>query len=272
MNVNDVHKMMDPVKSTETMPVLFIGHGNPMNAIEDNEFSEKWQMLGKTLPEPSVILCISAHWETPGTYVTAMSKPKTIHDFGGFPQSLFDVSYPAPGSPATAEEIIKLTPSVPVLPDERWGLDHGCWSVLKRMYPQASIPVVEMSLDYRQTPQFHIRLAKELATLRKKGVLIMGSGNLVHNLRKINWHEPESAYGWATEANERMKKLILEGNLDSLAGYPSLGREVNMAVPTPEHFLPILYSLSLKEDHESVSFFNDRIVMGSLSMTSIMIQ
>jgi len=271
MKIDDVHKMMDPVKSTAKMPVLFIGHGNPMNAIEDNEFSRSWRELGKSIPKAEVILCISAHWETAGTFVTDMGKPPTIHDFGGFPRELFEVQYPAPGSPVTAAEVKKLTELTTVFPDEKWGLDHGCWSVLNQMYPDASIPVVELSLDYRQSPQFHYDLARELAPLRKKGVLIMGSGNMVHNLRKINWHNPEGRYDWAESANEKMKNFIMNGDHKSLIGYSQTEGEAQLAIPTPEHFLPLLYALALKEENETVSFFNDKLVMGSLSMTSLLI-
>jgi 4,5-DOPA dioxygenase extradiol len=269
--MDEMNKLMDPVKSTAQMPVLFIGHGNPMNAIEDNEFTRSWREIGKSIPEPAVILCISAHWETAGTFVTAMGKPQTIHDFGGFPQELFDVQYPASGSPSMAAEVKKIVHLAQVLPDERWGLDHGCWSVLKQMYPDASIPVVELSLDYRQSPQFHFDLAKELAPLRKKGVLIMGSGNMVHNLRKINWHDPQGGYDWAETANEKMKDFIRKGDHKSLIAYSKTGEEAQLAIPTQEHFLPLLYAITLQEKNETVSLFNDKLVMGSLSMTSILI-
>ncbi len=272
MNLRDINKMKEPMRSTVKMPVLFIGHGNPMNAIEDNEYSRKWLEIGRSIPEPAVILCISAHWETPGSFVTAMSKPPTIHDFGGFPQALFDVQYPAPGSPATATEIIKHARTDSVLPDEKWGLDHGCWSILKQMYPEATIPVLQLSLDYRKPPQAHYDLAKELAALRSKGVLIIGSGNIVHNLRRINWHDLSGGHDWAESANEKMKSLIIGNNHPALIGYSLLGDDVKMAVPTPEHFLPLLYTLALKEKEEEITFFNDRVMMGSLSMTSIMIQ
>jgi 4,5-DOPA dioxygenase extradiol len=271
MNIREIEKMTDPVKSAGNMPVLFIGHGNPMNAIEDNEFSRSWYEMGKILPRPNVILCISAHWETAGTFVTAMPKPQTIHDFGGFPPALFNVQYPAPGSPSTAREICKMNHDAGVLPDEKWGLDHGCWSVLNQMYPEAEIPVLEMSLDYRQSPEFHYNLAKILAPLRKKGVLIIGSGNMVHNLRKINWHNPAGGYDWAESANEKLKNLILDGNYKALMNFSSLGPDVNLAIPTPEHFMPLFYALALLEEKEKVTFFNDRLVMGSLSMTSMII-
>ena len=234
--------------------MLFMGHGSPMNAIEDNEFSKGWREAAKILPRPKAILCISAHWETPGTLVTTKEKPKTIHDFGGFPQALYEAQYPAPGSSWLAKETQNTVKNVQVNLNEDWGLDHGCWSVLIRMYPQADIPVVQLSLDYTKTPQDHYNLAKELAPLRQQGVLILGSGNIVHNLRRIvvkgnNWDNFNEPYGldWAIEASKLFKKLIDENNHQALIDYPSLGRAVQLAVPTPEHYLPLLYVLALKQ-------------------------
>jgi 4,5-DOPA dioxygenase extradiol len=261
--------------STAKMPVLFVGHGSPMNAIEENEFVSGWRNIARTIAKPEAILCISAHWETRGTYVTAMDKPRTIHDFGGFPQELFEVQYPAPGSFHLAGETSRTVKGTEVFPDERWGLDHGCWSVLKQMYPEADIPVVQMSLDYTQPPHFHYDLGKELLPLRSKGILIIGSGNIVHNLRLVDWskmEEPEFGYDWAIEANEKMKQLILSGDHASLINYPSQGKAFALSIPTPEHYLPLLYILSLKEENEHMDFFNDRAVMGSLTMTSLKIQ
>ncbi len=260
--------------STSRMPVLFVGHGSPMNAISENEFVQNWRNLGKTLPKPKAILCISAHWETRGTFVTAMPKPQTIHDFGGFPKALFDVQYPAPGSPEFANETKRIVSITGVGLDEKWGLDHGAWSVIRNIYPLADVPVFEMSLDYHQSPQFHYDLAKELSPLRDKGVLIVGSGNIVHNLGLVAWDkasEPEYGYAWAIQANDTFKQLILANNHKELIHYSSLGNEVQLAVPTPEHYLPLIYALALKEENETVSFFNDKPVMGSLSMTSVRI-
>jgi 4,5-DOPA dioxygenase extradiol len=257
------------------MPVLFIGHGSPMNAIEENEFVRGWRATGKKLPRPAAILCVSAHWETRGTLVTAMEKPPTIHDFGGFPRELFEVEYPAPGSPEFARETISIISKTKVSPDDKWGLDHGCWSVVKQLYPAADIPVFQLSLDYYQAPQYHYDLAKELSPLREKDVLIIGSGNMVHNLRLVAWdrmNEPGYGFDWANEAKEIMNKLILEGDHRSLINYKSLGKAVSMAVPTPDHFLPLLYALALKEDDEKVNLFNDKTTMGSLSMTSVIIE
>ncbi len=253
------------------MPVLFIGHGSPMNAIEQNEFTYTWQALGNSLPKPRAILCISAHWETKGTFITAMEKPQTIHDFGGFPQALFDVQYPAPGSPELAKETKAIVSKTNVGLDLTWGLDHGAWSVIKYLYPGAEIPVIQMSLDYYLDAQHHYDLAKELTVLRNKGVLIIGSGNMVHNLRRVDWSNPDTGYDWAQEANAKFKKLIIDNDHHQLINYRSLGSEVMLAIPTPEHFLPLLYTLALKAENEKISFFNDKYVMGSLSMTSVRI-
>lgn len=252
----------------EKMPVLFVGHGSPMNAIEDNEFSKGWLVIAQQLPKPKAILCISAHWETKGTFVTAMEKPKTIHDFYGFPQELFNVQYPAAGNPQLAKETAGLVSKTPVGLDNGWGLDHGCWSVVKRMYPHADIPVLQLSLDYTKPPLFHYELAKELASLRNKGVLIIGSGNMVHNLRMISFSNPQG-YDWAVEINEKLKKNIMGGNHDSIIHYTALGEAAKLAVPTPEHYLPLLYTLGLQEKNESVALFNDKTMMGSISMTSV---
>ncbi|MES2776017.1 MAG: 4,5-DOPA dioxygenase extradiol [Bacteroidota bacterium] len=268
MNLNEV---IAPFGATDKMPMLFVGHGSPMNAIEQNEFVRGWQTLGESLPKPNAILCISAHWETRGTMITAMEKPPTIHDFGGFPKELFDVQYPAPGSPALATEIQGLLKPTPAALDAQWGLDHGCWSVIKNMYPKADIPVLEMSMDINRTPQQHYELAKELSALRKKGVLIIGSGNMVHNLRMLNWQRPQSGFDWAIAANNNFKDLVINNKHQQLINYQSLGSEVKLAVPTPEHYLPLLYILGLKEENETPSFFNDKLTMGSIAMTSVKI-
>ncbi len=260
--------------SMDPMPVLFIGHGSPMNAIEENEFVQGWRDIGKTIPKPVAILCVSAHWETKGTYVTAMEKPRTIHDFGGFPRELFEVQYPAPGSPDLANQTKEIIRKTATGLDEKWGLDHGCWSVLKHLYPQADVPVIQLSLDYDQTPQYHYDLARELAPLRKKGILIIGSGNMVHNLRLVAWDKlnaPAFGYDWAIEAGKKMEEYILSGDFQQLINYKSLGKAFEMAIPTPEHFLPLLYALALKDEKETISLFNDKTVAGSLSMTSLKI-
>ena len=274
MNEKELNNLGSSGDHKGRMPVLFVGHGSPMNAISENEFVQNWRNLGKSLLRPKAILCISAHWETKGTFVTAMPKPPTIHDFGGFPKALFDVQYPAPGSPAFANETKRIVSKTTVGLDEKWGLDHGAWSVIKNIYPLADVPVFEMSLDYYQSPQFHYDLAKELSPLRDKGVLIIGSGNIVHNLGMVAWDkvdEPEYGYDWAVQANDTIKRLIIANNHKELIHYSSLGKEVKLAIPTPEHFLPLIYALALKEENETVSFFNDKPVMGSLTMTSVKI-
>ena len=265
--------------SAKKMPVLFVGHGSPMNAIEDNEFSQGWYAIGKALPKPKAILCISAHWETWGTLVTAMENPKTIHDFGGFPPELYAAQYPASGSPWLAKEVKLLVQSVEVGLDADWGLDHGCWSVLRQMFPIADISVVQLSLDYTQQGIYHYNLAKELLPLRGQGVLILASGNMVHNLRRVvipddnfsNFNQP-FALDWATEADGIFKKLINTGRFEELADYQSLGAEVQLAVPTPEHYLPMLYALALKTEEETITYFNDKPLAGSLTMTSLLIK
>jgi 4,5-DOPA dioxygenase extradiol len=266
--------MISPAK----MPILFVGHGSPMNAIEDNPSSRGWKEAAQKLPKPKAILCISAHWETWGTLVTGMEKPRTIHDFGGFPQALYEAEYPALGSLALADNVLHIVKKVTVSSDHEWGLDHGTWSVLLQMYPQADIPVVQLSMDYTQPPQFHYDLAKELAQLRQQGVLILGSGNMVHNLRRVvfrtgsisDFNEP---YGldWALEASALFKKLIDEDRHSELINYPVLGTAVQLAVPTPEHYLPLLYILALKEPGEPHRYFNDFPLAGSLTMTSLVI-
>jgi len=272
MKSNEINQLITFGENTPRMPVLFVGHGSPMKAIEENEFVEGWRKLGKTIPRPKAILVVSAHWETKGTYVTAVQKPQTIHDFGGFPKALYDVQYPAPGSPELAHETKRIITKTTVGFDEKWGLDHGAWSVIRRIYPEADVPVIEMSMDYSQGPQYHYELGKQLAALRNKGVLIIGSGNMVHNLRMVAWDKmnlPEYGFDWAIQANEKFKQLIQSGNHKELINYTALGREVQLAIPTPDHYLPLLYALALKEEKEAISFFNDKPVMGSLTMTSV---
>ena len=256
------------------MPVLFVGHGSPMNGIEDNEFSRRWTEMAKEIPEPKAVLVISAHWFTKGTYITAMDFPETIHDFGGFPKELFDVQYPAPGNPVLAKETASLIHSTNVVLAHDWGLDHGTWSVVRHMYPKANIPVLQLSIDYTQGAQYHYDLAKEIVSLRKKGVLIIGSGNLVHNLRMVAWdrlNEPGFGFDWAKQINNKFKELIVDGDFNQMIKYESLGKEALLAIPTPEHYLPVLYSLALKGKNDSISFFNDKAVGGALTMTSLKI-
>lgn len=274
MNLNQLNASTAGLKRGEKMPVLFIGHGSPMNGIEDNPFSVSWAKAAGEIPLPKAVLCISAHWLTQGTAVTAMEKPETIHDFGGFPQALFDVRYPAPGSPAIAREAAAAVKSVPVRMDHEWGLDHGAWTVIRRMYPDANVPVLQMSIDYHKPPQYHYNLGKELASLREKGILILGSGNMVHNLRlaafdRIN--EPEYGFDWAMELKAVFAKKILERDHAHLIDYPKLGPSAKLAIPTPDHYYPLLYALGLQEKGESAALFNDKAVAGSLTMTSVRI-
>ncbi|MFC6860345.1 4,5-DOPA-extradiol-dioxygenase [Zunongwangia atlantica] len=273
MNLRDLNKMTSGMSNTGKMPVLFLGHGSPMNAIEENEFVASFKKLGKELVRPNAILCISAHWETHGTFVTAMQHPQTIHDFGGFPQELFDVQYPAPGNPELAKETKELITKTEVGLDDKWGLDHGAWSVIKHLYPNADIPVIQMSIDYSKPAKYHYELAQQLQQLRNKGVLIIGSGNIVHNLRMVAWDKlnEEFAFDWAKEANEMMKNYILDGDHKSLINFQSQGTAFNLAIPTPEHYMPLIYTLALKNTKEKIEVFNDKPVGGSLSMTSLKI-
>jgi 4,5-DOPA dioxygenase extradiol len=254
------------------MPVLFIGHGSPMNGIEDNEFSRQWKAMAANIPTPVAVLVISAHWLSRGTRVTAMDFPRTIHDFGGFPEELFAVQYPAPGSPEIARETASLLTSTQVELDHDWGLDHGAWTVIRHMYPEAKIPVLQMSIDFTKPHRYHYELAKELYSLRKKGVLIIGSGNMVHNLRMVAWdklNETSYGYDWVLEANKTFKDLIANGDHDRLVNFERLGKSALLAVPTPEHYWPLLYTLGLKGAKDEIQFFNDKAVGGSLTMTSV---
>jgi 4,5-DOPA dioxygenase extradiol len=258
----------------ERMPLLFIGHGSPMNGIEDNEFSNRWKQMGTEIPVPKAVLVISAHWLTRGTHITAMPEPKTIHDFGGFPQALYEVDYPAPGDPQLAFETKQLITKTDVGLDHDWGLDHGTWTVVRHMYPQAQVPVVQLSIDYHKPANYHYELASELSALRRKGVLIIGSGNMVHNLRMVDWtkvNEPEFGYDWAVEMNEVFKTKILNQDHPGLINYDSIGTAARYAIPTPDHYYPLLYILGLQEKDEHAEFFNDKAIMGSLTMTSVKI-
>jgi 4,5-DOPA dioxygenase extradiol len=257
------------------MPVLFVGHGSPMNAIETNGFTKTWEELGKRLPTPKAVLVVSAHWLTRGTQVTAMDFPKKINDFGGFPRALSESTYPAKGNPTLAGEIKQIITSTNVGLDHDWGLDHGAWSVLKQMYPDANIPVLQLSIDFYKSGAYHYDLAKQLSALRDKGVLILGSGNMVHNLRMVAFdrmNEPNYGFDWAKEANGLFKKHILDGNHQALFDYQKLGEAVQLAVPTPDHYYPLIYSLALQNKKDNISFFNDQLQAGSLSMTSVLIE
>ncbi|MEZ5069936.1 MAG: 4,5-DOPA dioxygenase extradiol [Bacteroidales bacterium] len=259
--------------SDAPMPLLFLGHGSPMNAIEDNAFTRSFRALGQELPRPEAILVISAHWETRGTRITALDRPPTIHDFGGFPEALYQIQYPAPGAPKLATEVQNLVKPTPVEGDLAWGLDHGAWTVLRHLYPNADIPVLQLSLDTTKGPADHYALGKQLAALRNQGILIVASGNLIHNLGRVAWNKLDGpfAHDWAREAREFINRAIREGRHDDLIRYRQQGTAMQLAAPTPEHFLPLLYVLALQTSHEEVRFFNDETVGGSLSMTSLAI-
>jgi len=271
MRLKDLKRITDHYQAGESMPALFVGHGNPMNAIEDNSFTRGWSDCAQDIPEPQAILCVSAHWETRGSFVTAMEKPKTIHDFAGFPQSLFDVQYPSPGAPEWAKEVQESVASASIGLDYKWGLDHGTWSVLIKMYPNADIPVFQLSLDHFQPASYHYALAEELKALRKKGVLVVGSGNIVHNLRMANLRDESQPYDWAIEFDALSKQLIEAGDHQALINYDRLGQAAQLSIPTPEHYLPLLYVLAMQSKTDTVSFFNEKIAFRSGSMRSVRI-
>lgn len=276
MSLHQFKNWTDGLKEEdEKLPVLFIGHGSPMNGIEDNEFSQTWMAMGQYITRPKAVLVISAHWLTRGTHITAMEAPRTIHDFGGFPQALFDVQYPAPGNPVLAAETKALITNTNVgLDDHEWGLDHGTWTVVRHMYPDADIPVLQLSIDYGREPQYHYDLSKQLAALRKKGVLIIGSGNMVHNLRMVDWQrlsEPNYGYDWAIEMNTIFKEKIGNHSHTDLINYQKLHKAAALAIPTPDHYYPLLYALGLQDEKDTIDFFNDKLVGGSLNMTGVKI-
>jgi 4,5-DOPA dioxygenase extradiol len=255
---------------TDTMPAVFFGHGNPLNALARNDYTEGWAALGRDMPRPRAVLCVSAHWYVPGTAVTAMESPRTIHDFGGFPRELYEFQYPAPGDPELANHVRELLAPVPVGLDYRWGLDHGTWSVLCHVFPRADVPVVQLSIDETRAAAFHYELAKRLATLRDDGVFVVGSGNLVHNLHAYAWgrHKVEP-FDWAVRFEERARELLLAGNDGPLVAYETLGRDALLAAPTPDHYLPLVYVIALRREGERVSFPVEGVDGGSVSMLSV---
>lgn len=261
-------RLAAPRPDDSSMPILFVGHGNPMNALLDNDITRGWAAMAAGL-RPRAILCISAHWETRGTRVTMAPRPQTIHDFYGFPAELHDVEYPAPGSPELGKDIIEQMNRT-VMEDHEWGLDHGAWSVIMKMFPDADVPVLQLSLDRNLSLKAHYELASELSFLRKRGVLIVGSGNLIHNLRHANWNS-DAPYEWAIEFDEQLKDLISSGNHDKLIRAEQISHAAALSIPTREHYLPLLYTLALKEEQENIMFFNESILMGSMGMRSIVI-
>ena len=274
MHLKDLANLASGFAPTPRMPVLFLGHGSPMNAIDENTFVQGFRRMGAELPRPNAVLCISAHWETRGTQVTAMAMPRTIHDFGGFPKALFEVQYPAPGSPELANATRELLAPTPVGLDENWGLDHGAWSVIKHMYPDADVPVVQLSLDRGLDARQHYALGRQLAPLRDRGILIVGSGNMVHNLGLVAFDRLNEAYAfdWAAEARTRMNELVLAGDHAALQHYEQQGRAFQRAIPTPEPYQPLLYTLALQEKGEEPTLFNDQPLAGSLTMTSVLVR
>jgi 4,5-DOPA dioxygenase extradiol len=258
--------------SSQRQPAVFAGHGSPMYAIEPNRFTAAWSALGKSLKRPDAILVISAHWLTRGVWLTAMPKPKTIHDFGGFPQALFDIEYPTPGSPALADRVQELISEPVVMEEHEWGIDHGAWSVLKYMYPQADIPVVQLSLDGSKSARQHYELGKQLKPLREENILILASGNIVHNLRMMDWHESAKPYPWAKEFNDFFVAEMMSNHHESLIDWQKQGEAAQLSIPTAEHYWPALYTLALQEPQEHVTVFTDGIEMGSISMLGFTIQ
>ena len=252
------------------LPALFFGHGNPMNAISTNAYTDAWSAIGHALPKPRAILSISAHWYVPGTGVTVSTAPRTIHDFGGFPRELYRVQYPAPGDPALARRVQALLAPLAVTLDEAWGLDHGTWSVLKHVYPAADIPIVQLSIDESRPASFHFEIGRKLAALRGEGVLIVGSGNIVHNLHAYAWgrHEPEP-YGWAVRFEAEARGLLASGDHDPLVAYEKLGRDAMLSIPTPDHYLPLLYVIGTRQGGDPISFPVEGVDGGSISMLSV---
>jgi 4,5-DOPA dioxygenase extradiol len=254
----------------QRMPVLFVGHGNPMNAVRDTQWSRAWSALGRRLPKPRAVLSISAHWYLPGTAATVMAHPRTIHDFGGFPRELFEVQYPAPGDPALVPRLRELLAPVPVRADVSWGLDHGTWSVLRRIFPDADVPVVQLGIDEMQAPAFHHEMGRRLAPLRDEGILLFGSGNIVHNLHTYAWGgHPVEPFDWAARFEASVRDRILRGEDDALVDYASLGRDAELSVPTPEHYLPLLYVLGTRAKGDAVNFPAEGMDGGSISMLSV---
>jgi len=257
---------------SDAMPVVFFGHGNPMNALADNGYTRGWRAIGANIPRPKSVLAISAHWCVPETSVTAMSAPMTIHDFGGFPRELFAVRYPAPGDPALAERVAEMLSPLRIRRDESWGLDHGTWSVLRHVFPNADVPVVQLSLDETQPPEFHYELGKLLAPLRDEGVLVLGSGNLVHNLHAYAWgRHPVEPFDWAVRFEQKVRAALLEADDAPLVDYESLGSDAMLSVPTPDHYLPLLYVIALRRKGEPVAFPVEGVDGGSISMLTVRI-
>jgi len=256
----------------ENLPAIFLGHGNPMNAVSTNRYTEAWRRIGAQIPRPRAVLCVSAHWYVPATGVTVSTAPRTIHDFGGFPRELYQVQYPAPGDPDLARRVQEMLAPLEVQLDESWGLDHGTWSVLRHLYPDAEVPVVQLSIDETQAPAFHMEIGRKLAPLRGEGVLIVGSGNLVHNLHAYAWgrHVPEP-FDWAVRFESEAKRLLLAGDHGPLVDYETLGRDALLSIPTPDHYLPLLYVIGMRQRDDVVTFPVEGIDGGSVSMLAVQV-
>lgn len=269
--MSDLSSAFSGLAASPRLPALFVGHGSPMNAIEDNDYSRAWHRIGQSLPRPSAILVISAHWMTRGaTLVNVIDKPATIHDFGGFPRPLYEVQYPAPGAPEFARAAVSAVGKSNVVADDHWGLDHGAWSVLVHMFPKADIPVFQLSLDLSRAPADHFELAKDLKALRERGVLIIGSGNLVHNLRTVSWENGAPA-DWAVEFDALMAKAIEEGDYQTVVEAEKFGRLTRLAHPTPDHLWPVLYPLGVADKADKLTFFNEGIDLGTIAMRSFVL-
>ena len=254
------------------MPAIFFGHGNPMNAIASNAWTEAWRRIGEQGARPMAVLSISAHWYVPGTGVTVSTKPRTIHDFGGFPAELYQVGYPAPGDPALARRVQELLTPLEVGLDDSWGLDHGTWSVLKHAYPAADIPVVQLSIDENRPASFHFEIGRKLAPLREEGVLIVGSGNIVHNLHAYAWgRRARDPYDWAVRFESAARDIMLAGDYHALVNYETLGRDALLSIPTPDHYLPLLYVLGCRQEGEIIQFPVEGVDGGSISMLSVQV-
>jgi len=257
---------------TDSMPVIFLGHGNPMNALSKNGYTDGWASIGRAIPRPKAVIAVSAHWYVPACSVTANLMPRTIHDFGGFPRELYQVRYPAPGSPELAHRVKDLLSPVAVGLDETWGIDHGTWTVLTHIFPKADIPIVQLSIDERQPPRFHYEIGKRLAALREEGVLVIGSGNIVHNLHTYAWGDHGvQAFDWAVRFEKQVREFILKGHDTHVVAYENLGRDAMLSVPTPDHYLPLLYVLSLRKENEEISFPVQGVDGGSVSMLAVQI-
>jgi 4,5-DOPA dioxygenase extradiol len=256
----------------EILPAIFFGHGNPMNAVQNNSYTQAWRRVGKQIPRPRAILSISAHWFVPGTGVTISTAPRTIHDFGGFPQELYQVRYPAPGDPELAHRVQQLLAPLPVQLDKSWGLDHGTWSVLRHVYPDADVPIVQLSIDETQPASSHFEIGQKLASLREEGILILGSGNIVHNLHTYAWgrHMPEP-YDWAIRFETTAKELIQSGDYKPLVNYETLGPDAMLSIPTPDHYLPLLYVIASKQNREAITFPIEGVDGGSISMLAVQV-